>query len=207
MMGRLTSTQGGPSARDVVLGGCTRWWSWRPQDARTTTTRPTAQRRRRMHRSRRSARRASISTGGDHRSRTMSRTVRGECPEGRNAAVADNYLVWDGTYTAEQCIAAIPRQMRFLAGAKVALTPAVDTLVYSPTQSAKSLDGSPRGRLYTAGFDVIFSNPATGASTPPIRVAARRGRPTGRVREVHRTLRLNDASGSEAERRPMAGEQ
>ena len=89
--------------------------------------------------------------------------------EGWNAWVADNYLVWDGTYTPEQCLAAIPRKLGYLAGSKVASQPAMDTLTYVPSQTTDALGGPPSGRLYTVGVDVTFTDPVTGASVAAVR--------------------------------------
>jgi hypothetical protein len=84
--------------------------------------------------------------------------------EGLVALTSSNYLVWNGTYTAQQCLNALRSQLGTLAGARLSETFALNTLHPTPGRVIDAAGGTPEGRLYTVSAVVQWGD-ITGTST------------------------------------------
>jgi hypothetical protein len=86
--------------------------------------------------------------------------------EGLIALAASDYLVWSGSYTPDQCVRGLRRQLGYLAAFRYVWNPLLDTL--EPSQGAGNLLGRREGRTYTVDMEVSLVNPTTGAVTGPV---------------------------------------
>lgn len=83
------------------------------------------------------------------------------------AAAVSNYLVSNGTYTPEQCIASTKAALGLLIGARLTATMRPETLVPLPGKVQPVLGSVPVGRVYKVTADVSISprnSPAPSAS-------------------------------------------
>lgn len=82
--------------------------------------------------------------------------------EGLIALAASDYLVWSGSYTPEQCLRGLRRQLGYLAALRYSWNPRLDTLV--PAEDARSVLGRREGRQYQVEMEVTITDPANGAT-------------------------------------------
>jgi hypothetical protein len=73
--------------------------------------------------------------------------------DGLVAVASSTYLVWNGTYTADQCISYLRSQLGLLAGARLSETLKLETLTATPNRAIDAVGGVPDGRLYTIAVD------------------------------------------------------
>lgn len=77
--------------------------------------------------------------------------------EGLTASAAANYLVWNGTYSAEQCIARTRRQLGYLTGVVFRVKVRRESVTPAPGRVPPELGSVPEGRLYSVTSDVSIS--------------------------------------------------
>ena len=86
--------------------------------------------------------------------------------DGLAAVAASTYLVWNGAYTADQCISYLRSQLGYYAGASLSETFKFDTLTGDAQPCDRRSRGSPRRPiLYTIAVDIqLTRDAATGIS-------------------------------------------
>jgi hypothetical protein len=88
--------------------------------------------------------------------------------EGLVALASSNYLVWNATYTAEDCIRGLRSRLGPLANARLSQTFQLDTLRPTPGRVVEAAGGVPQGRLYSVSAAITWGIMSTTTVTADV---------------------------------------